>query len=240
MIVTGETMRTGARRARRATCSARRASSTSSTSPRSTRKYARADAAHEAASGIHRRELLRLSGRAADLVLLMDEAHRYRAKAGMQAPSTNLKPILGLELTATPQDRRREARPRFKNVIYRYQPRRRDGRRLRQGTGRRHAQGLRSRIGDAERARTDQARRRHPLPREHQGGAGHAMHARPAPESSVHAGRRRRTPTHAEKLRDHRIRGLLRGTLSRARSIRVHSSAARRGKRRGHAAPCCA
>jgi len=36
-----------------------------------------------------------------DLVLLMDEAHRYRANAGMKAIS-ELKPILGIELTATP------------------------------------------------------------------------------------------------------------------------------------------
>ena len=37
-----------------------------------------------------------------DLVLLMDEAHRYRAKAGMKAIA-ELRPILGLELTATPK-----------------------------------------------------------------------------------------------------------------------------------------
>ncbi|MFZ4126318.1 MAG: DEAD/DEAH box helicase family protein, partial [Rickettsiales bacterium] len=37
-----------------------------------------------------------------DLVLLMDEAHRYRASAGAQAIS-DLQPILGLELTATPK-----------------------------------------------------------------------------------------------------------------------------------------
>ena len=36
-----------------------------------------------------------------DLVLLMDEAHRYRAAAGMKAIN-ELKPIMGLELTATP------------------------------------------------------------------------------------------------------------------------------------------
>ena len=36
-----------------------------------------------------------------DLVLMMDEAHRYRAKAGMKAVA-ELKPVLGLELTATP------------------------------------------------------------------------------------------------------------------------------------------
>lgn len=36
-----------------------------------------------------------------DLVLLMDESHRYRASAGVRALN-ELKPILGLELTATP------------------------------------------------------------------------------------------------------------------------------------------
>ena len=36
-----------------------------------------------------------------DLVLLMDESHRYRASAGIRAIN-ELKPILGLELTATP------------------------------------------------------------------------------------------------------------------------------------------
>ena len=35
-----------------------------------------------------------------DLVMLMDEAHRYRAKAGMTAIA-ELKPVLGLEVTAT-------------------------------------------------------------------------------------------------------------------------------------------
>jgi len=37
-----------------------------------------------------------------DLVMLMDESHRYRASAGVRAIN-ELKPILGLELTATPQ-----------------------------------------------------------------------------------------------------------------------------------------
>ena len=34
--------------------------------------------------------------------MLMDESHRYRATAGVRAIN-ELKPILGLELTATPQ-----------------------------------------------------------------------------------------------------------------------------------------
>jgi len=54
-----------------------------------------------------------------DLVLLMDESHRYRASAGMKAIG-ELKPILGLELTATPHvERGGETQP-FLNVIYAY------------------------------------------------------------------------------------------------------------------------
>ncbi len=57
-----------------------------------------------------------------DLVLLMDESHRYRASAGVKAIN-DLKPILGLELTATPQAESGGARGKpamFKNVIYSY------------------------------------------------------------------------------------------------------------------------
>jgi type III restriction enzyme len=53
-----------------------------------------------------------------DLVLLMDEAHRYRASAGANAID-GLKPILGLELTATPKTVGVRPQP-FKNVIYGY------------------------------------------------------------------------------------------------------------------------
>lgn len=54
-----------------------------------------------------------------DLVLLMDESHRYRAKAGLRAIN-ELKPVLGLELTATPfVESARGAIP-FNNVIYDY------------------------------------------------------------------------------------------------------------------------
>ena len=53
-----------------------------------------------------------------DLVMLMDEAHRYRAKAAAQAVF-ELDPKLGLELTATPKTV--GASPKdFKNVIYHY------------------------------------------------------------------------------------------------------------------------
>ena len=54
-----------------------------------------------------------------DLVLLMDESHRYRGKAGMRAIN-ELKPILGLELTATPQIETGNRTEDFKNVIYSY------------------------------------------------------------------------------------------------------------------------
>jgi type III restriction enzyme len=54
-----------------------------------------------------------------DLVLLMDESHRYRASAGVRAIN-ELKPILGLELTATPFVETGRGPVPFKNVIYDY------------------------------------------------------------------------------------------------------------------------
>lgn len=54
-----------------------------------------------------------------DLVLLMDESHRYRASAGVRAIN-ELKPILGLELTATPFVESSKGPVWFKNVIYTY------------------------------------------------------------------------------------------------------------------------
>jgi len=54
-----------------------------------------------------------------DLVMLMDESHRYRATAGVRAIN-ELKPILGLELTATPQIEAGGRAVPFKNVIYSY------------------------------------------------------------------------------------------------------------------------
>jgi type III restriction enzyme len=53
-----------------------------------------------------------------DLVLVMDEAHRYRASAGAKAID-GLQPILGLELTATPKTVGANSTA-FRNVIYRY------------------------------------------------------------------------------------------------------------------------
>ncbi len=55
-----------------------------------------------------------------DLVLLMDESHRYRASAGVKAIN-ELKPIIGLELTATPFVEAAGGRTLpFKNIIYDY------------------------------------------------------------------------------------------------------------------------
>ena len=54
-----------------------------------------------------------------DLVMLMDESHRYRASAGIRAIN-ELKPILGLELTATPFVESARGAVAFKNVIYDY------------------------------------------------------------------------------------------------------------------------
>jgi type III restriction enzyme len=54
-----------------------------------------------------------------DLVLIMDESHRYRASAGVRAIN-ELKPVLGLELTATPLVETSRGAIPFKNVIYDY------------------------------------------------------------------------------------------------------------------------
>ena len=55
-----------------------------------------------------------------DLVLLMDESHRYRASAGVRSIN-ELKPVLGLELTATPFVETTKGPVHFKNVIHRYE-----------------------------------------------------------------------------------------------------------------------
>ena len=54
-----------------------------------------------------------------DLVLLMDESHRYRASAGVRAIN-ELKPLLGLELTATPFVETSRGPVSFNNVVYDY------------------------------------------------------------------------------------------------------------------------
>ncbi|MCL2451213.1 MAG: DEAD/DEAH box helicase family protein, partial [Polyangiaceae bacterium] len=54
-----------------------------------------------------------------DLVLIMDEAHRYRADTSAKSIE-ELKPVLGLELTATPQIEAGAKSARFRNIIYDY------------------------------------------------------------------------------------------------------------------------
>lgn len=54
-----------------------------------------------------------------DLVLIMDESHRYRASAGVRAIN-ELKPVIGLELTATPFVETSKGPVPFKNVIFDY------------------------------------------------------------------------------------------------------------------------
>jgi len=54
-----------------------------------------------------------------DLVLLMDESHHYRAAQGLKVIN-ELKPILGLELTATPKVEKSGKSVLFKNVVYEY------------------------------------------------------------------------------------------------------------------------
>lgn len=51
-----------------------------------------------------------------DLVVLMDEAHRYHGDASKKAIN-ELRPILGIEMTATPFDEKGHA---FKNIVFEY------------------------------------------------------------------------------------------------------------------------
>lgn len=54
-----------------------------------------------------------------DLVLLMDESHRYRASAGVRSIN-DLKPLFGLEVTATPFIESTRGPVPFKNVVMDY------------------------------------------------------------------------------------------------------------------------
>jgi type III restriction enzyme len=54
-----------------------------------------------------------------DLVMLMDESHRYRAAAGLKAIN-ELGPVMGLELTATPFVETAKGPVPFGNVVYDY------------------------------------------------------------------------------------------------------------------------
>lgn len=54
-----------------------------------------------------------------DLVLIMDESHHYHGEKGALALN-ELKPLLGLELTATPYYKIKSKQEKFKNVVYEY------------------------------------------------------------------------------------------------------------------------
>ena len=95
-----------------------------------------------------------------DLVLLMDESHHYRADRGMTVIN-ELKPILGLELTATPQVERNGKAIKFKNVVYEYS---------RQEARRSDKKGLRSLPLFRRRPGPNQTGRRIARPRGNQGG----------------------------------------------------------------------
>ena len=49
----------------------------------------------------------------------MDESHHYRAKSSARAIN-DLNPVIGLELTATPQVQEGSRTILFKNVVYEY------------------------------------------------------------------------------------------------------------------------
>ncbi|WP_455041941.1 DEAD/DEAH box helicase [Leptotrichia buccalis] len=54
-----------------------------------------------------------------DLVLIMDESHHYHGEKGALALN-ELKPLLGLELTATPYYKIKSKQEKFKNAVYEY------------------------------------------------------------------------------------------------------------------------
>ena len=54
-----------------------------------------------------------------DLVIIMDESHHYRAQSSISAIN-ELNPVLGLELTATPQTQSGSSTVLFRNVVYEY------------------------------------------------------------------------------------------------------------------------
>lgn len=54
-----------------------------------------------------------------DLIIIMDESHRYRGERGMETLN-ELNPLLGIELTATPIDATITPNRKFKNVVFEY------------------------------------------------------------------------------------------------------------------------
>ena len=54
-----------------------------------------------------------------DLCLFMDECHHYGAKKGFNV-TNDFQPVLGVEVTATPQVQKGSKVQKFKNVVYEY------------------------------------------------------------------------------------------------------------------------
>ena len=139
--------------------------------------------AHQAAVGVHRRELLRLPGRAAG----------PRAAHGRVAPLPGQRWCAGDQRAEAdswagtdghPVRRDREGRYAVQERHLRLSARQGDGRRLRQGAGGRDPQELQPGGHVSRRDRAPEARRRHPAARERQGRAGNLSHARPKTRSS--------------------------------------------------------
>ena len=123
-----------------------------------------------------------------DLVLLMDESHRYRASAGVRAIN-DLKPLFGLEVTATPFVESSRGPVPFRNVVMDYPL----ARAMEDGFVKEPAvvtqRNFKARRPHAGGSREDQAGRRCAPARNHEGGvahlrprerrqAGEALHAR--------------------------------------------------------------
>jgi type III restriction enzyme len=156
-----------------------------------------------------------------DLVLLMDESHRYRASAGANAID-GLKPILGLELTATPKTVGARSVP-FKNVIYSYTL----GQAMADGFVKEPAVATRKDFDPksvGERAGAHQAGRCGPLSRPCGRGAGPlSPHGRRTEGHSVHS--RRRSGHHGSQAsaRIHRVRRFFKGRF-KGKVAEVHSA----------------
>ena len=106
-----------------------------------------------------------------DLVMLMDESHRYRASAGIRAIN-ELKPILGLELTATPFVEDRKGCGAVQECDRGLPAGQGDGGWLCEGACRGDAQEFQSGGDVAGRDRAHEAGRRRAPAREREGGAG--------------------------------------------------------------------
>ena len=171
-----------------------------------------------------------------DLVLIMDESHRYRGSAGVKALN-ELRPVLGLELTATPRVEAGSKSVPFQNVIYNYSL----ATAMADGFVKEPAVATREnfRPADYDEANLERIKlgRRHPPPREHQGRAGTVRPpVRPAARQAVPAGRRAGHDPRQRDRRPDQAGRLLRGAISRQGDRRPLESD-RRGVRQDDRGP---